>query len=138
VAAFQKRYDALTKALLTKDVRTAGKFLADDYAAGTYQRPMDKKATLDDLQHWDGRFRTTSRTVLGVIVNGRRATATVDIYTVGKITDKAGTHKIEIKARSFDTWQKNAPGWQLKHARVIHSATTIDGRPAGAPKAKGK
>jgi hypothetical protein len=131
---FQSRYDGLTKAYLNKDVAGAAKYLADDYAAGTYQRPMNKKLTLEDLQHWDGRFRTSSRIVLGVVVNGAKATATVDTVTSGKITDKAGPHKIMIKARCMDTWEKHESGWQLKHSRVVHSATTVDGKPAGLGK----
>ena|SRR5471030_2446998 len=133
-AEFQARYNGLNKAFLQKDVLAAGKYIADDYSGGVYQHPMDKKSTLEGLKHWDGRFRTTSRTVLGVVVNGDKATATTDLFTVGKITDKAGTHKIEIKARCVDTWQKYKAGWQLKHSRMVHSGTTYDGHPSGMGK----
>jgi hypothetical protein len=132
IADFQKRYNALTKVWLEKDIAQAERFLSPDYSAGTLQRPLDKKTTLDALANWDGRFRTTSLTVLGVIVNMNKATVTADLYTIGKITDKKGPHTIVIKARSLDTWQKNQIGWQLKHAHVLRSSTTIDGRPAGS------
>lgn len=135
---FQARYDALTKAFLRKDLIAAGRFLAPDYSAGSPQRPLDKNTTLDELRRWDGRFRTVSRHVASVIVNRDKASATIELVTEGKITDKAGVHKIVIKAQCLDTWQKNLVGWQLKHSHILRSSTLFDGKAPGAIKQRRK
>jgi len=125
---FQSRYDVLTKAYLNRDVPTVSRYIAPDYAAGDNRRPMDKQKTLDALKKWDGRFKTTSRKVLNVIVNGKKATAMTALVTQGKITDGKGDHKYVINARCMDTWVHNSAGWQLKHSQLIHSTLTRDGK----------
>jgi len=129
MALFQARYDGLTKAYLAKNIETAGTFFAPDYSAGNYTHPLDKKSTLEELKHWDGRFKTTKRKLLSVIVNGNKASTMTDNRTEGDITDKAGVHHYVITTRCLDTWVKNQPGWQLKHSRVVNKSLTKDGKP---------
>jgi len=129
VARFQVLYEGLTRAYLAKDTTGAGKYLAPDYSSGSFSNPLNRKKTLDQLRHWDGVFRTTSRTVLSVIVNGKMATAIVASVATGAMRDSAGNHVYVIKGRSMDTWEHNPAGWQLKHARVLQKAVTKDGKP---------
>ncbi len=133
IALFQARYDGLTKAYLNQDVATASQYFSPDYSAGNANRPMNKQTTLDALKNWDGRFRTTQRKVLSVVINGEKAAAMTENRTEGKITDKKGPHSYVITARCMDTWVHSKQGWQLRHANVIHSAVKKDGKPIASP-----
>jgi len=135
VAMFQSRYDGLTQAYLAKDVAAAGSYLAPDYSSGDFRRELDKKKTLDELRHAKGRFKTTSRKVISVIVNGSRATVMAESITEGHMADQKGDHLYSIKAQTMDTWVHNAQ-WQLLHSRVTRKALTKDGKPI-APRQPG-
>jgi len=128
VAQFQGLYDQLTKAFLARDVATVSKLISPSYSAGDYAKPIDKAKTLNELKHWDGKFKTTTRKVLHVVINGEKATVLMDSITTGDLKDKAGDHKYVIKGRSMDTWEHTPTGWLLKHARVVQKTVSKDGK----------
>lgn len=130
VRQFQAMYSGLNVAYMNHDARAAARYYAEDYAGGTYGNLFDKKRTLDAVKHGSRMLNTTTRTVLSVIVNGQKATATVDLVTKGAGLDRAGKrHVFLIDARCLDTWIHNAPGWQMRHSKVIRYSATKDGKP---------
>ena len=129
---FQARYDGLTRVSLAKDITNVATYLADDYSAGDATHPMNKQMALDGLKHSNDRFKTTSRKVLSVIVNGKRASAIAELTATGYLADKQGKHVYVIRVRSLDTWILNGV-WQMKNSRVIQKSVTKDGKMIKTP-----
>jgi len=124
---FQNRYDLLNRSIETKDTKALGTLLADDYSAGDYAHLMGKAQTIDSIRRFDGSAKVKQRAVLNVIVNGKKATAIVDMVTEKHIADVKRDHVYVISTKSMDTWVLNA-SWQLKHSQIIRQAITKDGK----------
>ncbi len=129
---FQDRYDGLTRATLSKDIPKVASYLANDYSAGDSTHPMDKQKALDGLKHSNGRFKTTSRKVIAVIVNGKKASTITELIATGHLEDKTGNHIFVIRVRSMDTWIRNSV-WQIKNSRVLQKSMTKDGKMVKMP-----
>ncbi len=125
---FQQRYDRLNRAIEIKDLTVLDALIAPDYSAGDYTHPMGKTQTLEAIKKFKGSAKVQKRTVLNVILNGKKATAIVDMVTEKHISDQKKDHVYIIATKSMDTWALNAD-WQLRHSQIIRQAVTKDGKP---------
>ncbi len=131
VSIFQERYDTLTRAMLAKDMKTLGNLISVNFKGGSYAKPMDRAMYLQQCAQSPGIFKTKTRKVLSAMINKNKASVLIRSMTYGKMPDpKSGAnHDFSIELLSADTWETGSKGWQLKHAKVIHTKVLADGKP---------
>ena len=130
---FQSRYDQLTMAYLTKNVKVYDRLIAPDYQGGIQgKKPSTKKDLLAHLKasRTQSGFKTGAKKVLTVTAAGNKATAMVEVVTTGSVPRKSGpAHQLRMTVVWKDIWVKNPTGWQLQRATAVKDEVLLDGKP---------
>jgi hypothetical protein len=126
----------MNTAIEAKNGKILDSLLAPDYSAGDYTHPMGKAETIVAILKFNGSAKVKKREVINVILNGKKATAIVDMVTIKHILDQKKDHLYVITTKSMDTWVLNRD-WQLKHSQIIRQAITKDGKPLAKRKLGG-
>ena len=130
----QANYDAISKAFISKDIKTIDAMLAPDYVSirGKETSPIMKSRVLAELK---GQMSATgsvkwTHTVTKIEMMARDARVTVSASFQSSNKDSKGkAHAVAYTSSTQDLWTKTPTGWKLRRSTLLDMKGTIDGKP---------